>query len=901
MGAEGTGGEGILKYKPVRVRSKALVGFLPEQERPGISVDEEEEIDKGNAGAQVGGSTTLPPLLLDDGQGKSMASGDGTDSDMDISHDEDEGRGDGKRGEEETHLTLLEPPKLEATGERVTGLTTDKLRRQNKRHRNYLLGEQKEYKQWLQHQGEIFISEEDWEKREACDTGGKQMYPRGRALHHPAAALLTEWATYGCPAYTGGEWSREQMQAAIDRGPHQSAMTPEALAHFKEEVEEKVRLGQARLVEWDTIKHDPPPQLKISPVAAIPHKSKAYRSILDLSFRLRLEDGGVIPAVNDTTTKSAPQGACHQLGHVLKRLIHAFAEAREDAKVFMAKWDIKDGFWRLDCQAGEEWNFAYVLPEGEGKPVRLVVPTSLQMGWIESPPYFCAASETARDVAVEYCETKIGALPRHKFLDKTVDANRESGGVDTRKMQYLIEVYVDDFISFVMAPSEAQLNHVASAVMHGIHDVFPPDAEEERDPISVKKLTKGDGVFSTRKCVLGFDFDGVEKTIWLEEEKRATLLTILKGWIRAAKRAGAGIALGEFESVTAKLRHAFTVLPAGKGLLSPCNWVLRKRPPIVYLHRNKALLEAIEGARTLLRESTTRPTHCKELVTGWPDIIGVKDASGHGVGGVILGERGACPPTVFRYEWPEDVKADLVSETNKGGRITNSDLEMAGLLMLWLVIEEVCGPMEKQRVALFSDNDPTVSWVKRLASRHSRVAAQLIRALALRLHKHHVCPLTPIHIPGKQNSMTDIPSRSFGSVPEWHCRTDQELLTLFNSSFPLPGQESWTVFRLNSKLATRVISVLRMKPTTLEEWRRLPKIGAHIGRTGRPMSNLWEWTLTFRGSGTLTGSESSRDLRRECDKDATVGDAASRLARSVAHSRPLARRSRWPVSGIQQK
>ncbi len=60
------------------------------------------------------------------------------------------------------------------------------------------------------------------------------------------------------------------------------------------------------------------------------------------------------------------------------------------------KWDIKDGFWRLDCQEGAEWNFAYVLPQAEGEPVRLVVSTSLQMGWIESPPYFCAASETGR-------------------------------------------------------------------------------------------------------------------------------------------------------------------------------------------------------------------------------------------------------------------------------------------------------------------------------------------------------------------------------------------------------------------------------------------------------------------------------------------------------------------------
>jgi hypothetical protein len=40
----------------------------------------------------------------------------------------------------------------------------------------------------------------------------------------------------------------------------------------------------------------------------------------------------------------APKGALDQLGQSLSRIIHAFAEAEEDSKIFMAKWDIKDGF-----------------------------------------------------------------------------------------------------------------------------------------------------------------------------------------------------------------------------------------------------------------------------------------------------------------------------------------------------------------------------------------------------------------------------------------------------------------------------------------------------------------------------------------------------------------------------
>ena len=119
--------------------------------------------------------------------------------------------------------------------------------------------------------------------------------------------------------------------------------------------------------------------------------------------------------MNDTTVKTAPGGAINQLGECLSWIIHAFVAAEEDAKIFMAKWDIKDGFWRMDGREGEEWNFACVLPQPEGEPIRLVIPTSLQMRWVESPPYFCAATETARDIATTYIETGIGTWPNHKF------------------------------------------------------------------------------------------------------------------------------------------------------------------------------------------------------------------------------------------------------------------------------------------------------------------------------------------------------------------------------------------------------------------------------------------------------------------------------------------------------
>jgi hypothetical protein len=144
------------------------------------------------------------------------------------------------------------------------------------------------------------------------------------------------------------------MWEAVAQGPHQSSLSPKALAHFTEGSIEKVQAGQANLVMWDDIKDDPPAQLKILPIAAIPHKLKAFRFILDLSFHLQLKHGGFLNSVNNATVKLAPQGALDQLGHALSQIIHEFAKSDDDAKIFMAKWDLRDGFWQMDCQADEE-------------------------------------------------------------------------------------------------------------------------------------------------------------------------------------------------------------------------------------------------------------------------------------------------------------------------------------------------------------------------------------------------------------------------------------------------------------------------------------------------------------------------------------------------------------------
>jgi hypothetical protein len=135
------------------------------------------------------------------------------------------------------------------------------------------------------------------------------------------------------------------------------------------------------------------------------------------------------------------------------------------------------------------------------------------MGWVESAPYFCAALETAQDIAVQYVKTRIGSLPHHKF-EEWAGANIakvNSPGL-ARILRYLLEVYVNDFIALTVPTlSRAQVVHMVRGILHGIHNVFPQSIDNGKDPILEKKLRKGNIKFETKKCILGFEFDGNTK------------------------------------------------------------------------------------------------------------------------------------------------------------------------------------------------------------------------------------------------------------------------------------------------------------------------------------------------------------------------------------------------------
>ena len=666
------------------------------------------------------------------------------------------------------------------------------------------------------------------------------MCPTGPALNHPAAPVLLKYATDGCPVDCGADWSLEKLDEAVAYAAHPSAEAPEATKALHEEVMEKVTDGYVDLIPWDVLRKNPPKQLKISPIAAIPHKSRDFRMILDLSFVLKNRQH-VEKSINDYTQLLSDHKSMVQLGQSLPRLIWHLAFAPEDqGPLFFTKLDLKDGYWRMIVQKGAEYNFAYVLPKLKPTdPTQIVIPRALQMGWTESPGYFCMASETARDIAKALSQQPFGTLPQHEHEAK-MEPDVLPAPPKHQQPNFLaaMEVFIDDFIWLVQTSNRSHLQHYSRAALHAVHSVFPPPrvtGHHGPDSISLKKIAT-EGKWDTQKEILGWLFDGLHRELALPTDKVDKIIKMLNKTRRSSR-----MNTKELESLRGKLRHACIGLPAGKALMSPFDRLIQSNKQWTRLNRD--LLQSVRDWKHLLRQTQKTKIKAKQLVIQDPHFLGAHDASGKGAGGVLFGGTDILHPTVWRVIWPQEIRDNLVSTTNPTGTITNSDLELAGALLQFLTLELITDVKHKCSFQ-GCDNTPTVSWIRKMGCTSSRVAAALLRILAIRLHKTQASPLSTMYLEGKQNSMADDASRLFktNSTNTWtYNNDDMEFLTYFNSAFPLQTG-SWRLFRFNPELVSRIISELLTPTSTMASWSKITKKGHAFGTIGSPTAKTVTYT-----------------------------------------------------------
>ena len=83
----------------------------------------------------------------------------------------------------------------------------------------------------------------------------------------------------------------------------------------------------------------------------------------------------------------------------------------------MAKYDISDGFYQMFLDPEDSLKLSILMPHYEGELQLIAIPLSTMMGWVSSPPTFCAASKTMADLA--YASLFKHMVPSHCLEDAT--------------------------------------------------------------------------------------------------------------------------------------------------------------------------------------------------------------------------------------------------------------------------------------------------------------------------------------------------------------------------------------------------------------------------------------------------------------------------------------------------
>ena len=727
-------------------------------------------------------------------------------------------------------------------------------------------------------------------------------------LPHPASSLLEELRRVGAPiVYTTPEWSLEQRDAAMARGSHKSAS--EHLEFLEEEMRDMVAKRYWIVLPYSMVRQLP--NLRISPLGVVPQRGRRPRIIVDYSFY----------GLNDETAKLARPEAM-QFGGTLERVLRKILTAdTQYGPVYMLKVDLSDGFYRVQLKPEDVPGLGVALPTVDGGEPRVALPLVLPMGWTESPPQFCAATETITDLTnrfttehpldppVHPLESAAGSPPEQLAPDNrlviTVPAPEPLGQPaetyhlprelppSRRKRRRkgplaYTDVFVDDEIMLGQGTSH-RLNRLRRVLLHANDEVFRPndpnDGAERRHPVSLKKLLKGDACWATYKIILGWAVDSLRHTLELPPHRKERLLAILAD-VRGRRR----ISLKQCHKLLGELRSMVMAIPGGRGLFSQLQASLTASKG-GRVRLRQAVHDQIEDFWWLANDLVSRPTRLEELYPSEPSEIGACDAAKSGMGGVWLPDEtnplhDGRHPIVWRWPLPIKLQRQMLTDDNPDGTLTNSDLELAGTVgqEAIIVAETDC---RERTVATMCDNTPAVSWRRKGSTTTTGPASYLLRSSSVFQRQHRFVSLVS-YLPGDWNGMADDASRRFDL-------NDSQLLKLFDHKYP--QTRSWQLRQLSLPTRSSLTSALQCKrpePLSLQVEPRPPiQSGTTSGsRTWQPLGSTIPTFVTCQ-----TQYPFYKSLLSEFE---TVGAAAvasrSKLRMFVMNSWPSPRRSpHWVI------
>jgi hypothetical protein len=306
-----------------------------------------------------------------------------------------------------------------------------------------------------------------------------------------------------------------------------------------------------------------------------------------------------------------------QFGHALACILrHILLADPHHGAVYILKVDIADGFYRIDVNPDDIPKLGVVFPSPPGVEPLVALPLVLPMGWKNSPPAFCTATETIADLA--NAALKLDIMPkahglgqraakldctlhctkRHKdqenlFTTIKPDPSLPRPAPPTKE----VDVYVDDFIA-VAQGNTSQLAAMRDTLLHSIDQVFQPNDEEDAkraEPVSLKKLDKGDASWSTKHTILGWDIDTVQQTIALPPHRIARLKEILDSIEPNQRRIG----MTKWYNVLGELRSTSIALPGSRGLFSHLQAALNRRRGC-RIHLTKEVHQSLQNFRWIL-------------------------------------------------------------------------------------------------------------------------------------------------------------------------------------------------------------------------------------------------------------------------------------------------------------
>jgi hypothetical protein len=137
-----------------------------------------------------------------------------------------------------------------------------------------------------------------------------------------------------------------------------------------------------------------------------------------------------------------------------------------------------------------------------------------------------------------------------------------------------------------------------------------------------------------------------------------------------------------YRQIIGKLWPVARIMPSTKGMFSPINKALKNEPACIGLGKDSEVL----NLAVLVSDLSTQAAQVKVLVPGVDHYVGYCDACATGAGGIWMSGNPSLRPIVRRINFPHNILSQVVSNRNPRGCLANLDLELAVVLLQYMIL-----------------------------------------------------------------------------------------------------------------------------------------------------------------------------------------------------------------------